>query len=314
MLFLAVALYGGLFAQGFVTPPQSSTVTVHNEVTVQVPPPDPEATAEMAGQSFSGIVVSIIAPTLVGWTNSLLDIPDFFRNTPPDLTYRNPIVREMQDLARRASLALLGLAILGWGVQFVTRGFVEGPWRILIGLVLAAGNLVWWQWGIELNNAINNAIAAPTVGSLVRPHLTVPTLTNDPATAFAPTLTVIATAIVYLLLLFSMFVRLCTVDVLIAVGPLGLFCKAGEATERFYETYVGWSVGVLFSQIMVVITLKLATVMGSLAGGLAGTLLSLGILLLARQMPGVLASKFSQPRSGGGLIRNLAYLRRLVGR
>jgi len=312
---LALAVLFAQIGPPMPQPQPAPVQVIQNNITLQVPEPDPEATAEMAGWSFSGIVVSIIAPTLVNWTNSMLDIPDFFRTTPPDLTYRNSVVRELAELVRRAALGLMLLAIVAWGIQLITRGWVEGPWRILFGAILALGNLVWWQWGIDINNAINTAIAAPTVGSLVRPHLSLPTLTNNPAEAFAPALTVIATAIVYLMLLFSMFIRLCTIDVLIVVGSLALFCKAGEATERFYETYVGWSVGVLFSQIMVTITLRLATVLGAVTGGVAGTLLMLGVLMLATKMPGVLASKFSQSRSGGGgLLRNLTVIRKLIAR
>ena len=84
MLVAALVLF---FAQIGPPAPQPAPVqVVQNNVTLQVPEPDPEATAEMAGWSFSGIVVNIIAPTFVTWTNSMLDIPDFFRTTPPDLT------------------------------------------------------------------------------------------------------------------------------------------------------------------------------------------------------------------------------------
>lgn len=293
--------------------PQPAPIQVRNEITVQVPPPDPEATAEMAGWSFSGIVVNLIAPTLASWTNAILDVPDFIRETPPDLTYRNGVVRELAGVVRLAALGLLLLAVLAWAVQLVTSGAVEMPGRIVLGVALAAGNLVWWQWSIDINNALCRAIGAPSVASLVRPHLTLPTLTTNPVEAFAPALTVIATAVVCLMLVFAMFMRLATIDVLIVVGSLALFAKAGEGTERFYSTYIGWSAGTLLGQIMVVVTLKLATVLGVVAGGVAGTLLGLGVLLLARHMPAALGGKFSQSHGGGGFLR-FALLRRLLTR
>jgi hypothetical protein len=283
---------------GLPAPAPPAQVNVHTDVTLQVPEPDPQAVGDMAGWSFSGIVVTIIAPTLLGWTNSLLDVPDFYRTTPPDLTYKNDAVRAMSDIVRKAALALMGLALVAWAVRAMNGGG-ESPGRIVYGAALALGNLLWWQWGIELNNAICREIAAPELGSIVRPHLTLPTLTQDPAQAFAPALLVIATAIVSFALLFSMLLRLAMVDVLIVVGALALFCKAADGSERFAETYAGWATGTLFSQIMVVVTLKLAIVLGVVTGGVAGTLLTLAVLWLTKSMPGVLASRLGQ--SGGGI-------------
>jgi hypothetical protein len=224
------------------------------------------------------------------------------------------VVRELAGYVRLVALALLGFALISWAVKTMWRGDVTDWGRLILGTALCLGNLVWWQWGIDLNNAINRVIAAPEVGSLIRPHLEVPELTSDPTQAFAPALTVIAAGVVYILLTLTMFLRILTIDILIAIGPLGLFCKTGEATDRFYETYVGWATGTLFSQVMVVIALKLANVFGSVTSGVVGTLMSLGVLWLAMKMPGVLGQKFSQSGSGGGIAQKLYYLRRMIGR
>lgn len=301
MLIGAALLAIGMLQQIFPqppSPPAEANVTVRNEVVVQVPEPDPEATAQMASWSFSGIVVTVIAPTFVKWTNDLLNLPDFIRTTPPDLTYGNSTVSDLAQKVRAVATAIIGLAVLAWALTAMMRGGAESPGRIVYGLVLALGNLTWWKWGIDLNNAITGAIAAPELRSVVR--LEAPSLTGDPTEAFAPAVVVIATAIVCILLIGSMVFRLGFLDILIVLGSLGLICKSAEATDRFAETYIGLATGTLFSQITVVLALKLATVMGIAGGGITSTLLSLVILLLARRMPGLLANRFSQP-SGGGI-------------
>ena len=279
-------------------PPVQTNVNVHSDITVQVPPPDPEVTAQMAGDSFAGIVILQIAPTVTKWANDLLDIPDFVRTTPPDLSYKNSGVLSLASIVRGVAFALIGLSILAWAVPTILRGYGGPPGNIIYGAALAIGNLVWWQWGIELNNRINNAIAAPTLGSIARPHLTVPTLTATPADAFGPAVLVIATAIVVALLVLAMFMRLAFLDILLVAGSLALMAKSTSQTERFAETYISMATGTLFSQIAVVIALKLATILGFVTGGIAGTLLSIAILLLARRMPGLLSSRFN---TGGGI-------------
>lgn len=314
--YLAVLAFVGFMQVGqpLVTPPQNSTVTVHNEVTVQVPPPDPEATAQMAGWSFQGIIVTVMAPTLASWANALLDVPDFYRTTPADLTYGNSGVRALADIVKNVALGLVALIILGWGIS-KSLGQEPSYGRPIFGFVLAIGNLVWWQLGIDLNNKINAEISAPALSSIVKPHLALPTLTGDPSQAFGPALLVIAYAVVLILLLGSLFFRLGLIDILIAAGSLFLLCKGSDQTDNMFSTYVGTATGTLFSQIMVVIALKLAPVLGIGGAGLAGTILGLVVLLLARRMPGFLSSRFAAS-SGGGMGRMTAFvlLRRMIAR
>jgi hypothetical protein len=293
-----------------ITPP--ANVTVQNNVTVQVPEPDPQATADMAAWSFQGIIINVMAPTLVQWTNSLLEVPDFFRTTPPDLTYNHDAVKGMAEVVRTVAFGLFALVVLGFGVALML-GQQPSFGRPLYGAALALGNLFWWQWGVDLNNVINTAIAAPELGSIVRPHLTLPALTTNPAEAFGPALLVVAYAIVCLLLIGAMAFRLGLLDILIVVGSLALLCKGSELSERFTATYASMATGTLFAQTMVVVALKLSAVFGFAGGGLTSTLLGLIVLLLARRMPGLLASRLNS--SGGiGIGRALLVARRVVAR
>jgi hypothetical protein len=306
----------GLFLQ--IGPPMPAPVpppevTVRNEITLTAPDPDPEKTATMGSWAISGFVVNVVAPTAVDWTNALLDVPDFVRTTPPDMSYGNQVVQAMADLVRKVALALMALTIAAWAYQAMVTHSGEGAGTVIYGTALMLGNMVWWRWGIDLNNAINNAVAAPELGSIVRPHLTLPYqgVEGDPTKAFAPAIVVFATFIVTLLLVVSMFARLAFLDFLICAGALALFCKTNDNASHIANTYTGMAVGTLFSQVAVVIMLKLSSAHGFAVGGIAGTILTLSMVLLARSMPGLLSSRFSQ--SGGGIgLRTLILLRRLV--
>lgn len=308
MLGVLLVAGGVLFAQGIGPAPQPAPITVRNEITVQAPPPDPQAIADASITSVQAIVVQLAAPTLVKWVNDLLNIPDIFRTTPPDLTYNNGGVRGVADQVRTVALALAGLAIFAVGMAYAL-GQRPSFGRLIFGIVLAIGNLAFWEIGIGLNNAINNAIAAPDVKSIVSPHLTLPGLTANPVDAFGPAVLVIVYAVVLLLLLLSLAFRLGLIDILIAVGSLGLFCKTTEQTDAFYSRYVTLSVSTLFSQVLIVVALKLAPIIGGLGAGVAGTLLGIVILLLARRMPALLRSAANQSR---GTMLPLLLLRRAV--
>jgi hypothetical protein len=310
---LVAAIGLTIFAQ--IAPPApapapAANVTVRNEIVVEPPPLDPEATAQMAGWSFQGIVVTVVAPTLVGWANSLLDIPDFYRQTPPDLTYGNDGVRAMVSVTRGVAFALVALMLLAWGIA-KAMGQDPPPGRPIFAVVLVIGHLTWWQLGIDLNNRINNAFNAPDIASLARPQLRLPELTNDPAQAFGPAVLVIVYAIVLILLIAAMAFRLGLLDILLVVGPLAFLCKGLEQTDSFFDAYVKQSAGTLFGQVMVVIALKLAPVLGLVGGGLVGTFLGIVVLLLARRMPGWLSNR-AQQSSGVGRIATSLVLRRAL--
>lgn len=306
VLFVVLAQVGP--GSPIVEPPKPPPVNVTNIVNVQAPPPDPQAIADASTQSFQAIVVQLIAPTLVGWANDLLDVADIFRTTPPDLTYNNAGVRALADQVRLVAFALIGLAIFGVGAAYALGQ--QPAWgRLLYAVVLSAGDLVWWQWGIDLNNAINGGIAAPEVKAIVKPHLTLPTLTTNPVEVFGPAVLVIVYAIVALLLLLSLAFRLGLLDILIAIGPLALVCSATEQSQGLFQTYARLAVGTLFSQVLIVVCLKLAPIVGGLGAGVVGTLLGIVILLLARRMPSLLSSAGAQ---GGSRLLPLLLIRRLV--
>lgn len=302
-----------VFAQAgnpIVSPPAPApNVTVRNEITVTAPPPDPQAIADASVQSFQAVVVQLVAPTMVKWVDDLLNVPDFIRTTPPDLTYNNPAVKQLADQVRLVAMAMVALVVLALGISHMLgQGASYG--RGIYAVILAAFDLLWWQIGIDLNNGITNGIAAPPIRDLIKPHLNLPELTSDPAAAFAPAVLVIVYAVVALLLLISLAFRLGLIDILIAIGPLALLCAATEQSSSFQSRYVGLAVGTLFSQVGIVLALRLAPILGTMVSGVAGTILGIAVLLLARQMPSMLAGA---SRSGGGVnLGALVLLRRAI--
>lgn len=288
-----------LFAQGFGPAPQPAPINVRTEVTVSAPPPDPQAIADASTQSFQAIIVQLVAPTLVSWVNDLLNVPDFIRTTPPDLSYNQPAVRGLSEQVKLVAFALMALAIFCAGLKHsLTREADYG--RLAFAAVMIAGELIFWQIGIDLNNGITNGIAAQPIREIIGPHLTLPTLTQDPIAAFGPAVLVIVYAVVALLLMISMAFRLGMIDILIAVGPWAMLCSATEESSSWSQTYWRLAVGTLFGQVLVVVALRLAPILGALGGGIAGTLLGIVVLLLARQMPQMLASQGTRQGSGIG--------------
>ncbi len=303
--------------QGFGPPmpqPQPQPIqVVEQRITVEAPPPDPEAIADASVQSSNAIVVQVIAPTLVKWANDALDTPvDFIRRTPPEWTYDNSAVKKLADLIKNHALALVALILIVWGFAKLL-GQQPTLGKPLYGVLLCIANLTVWQIGIQLNNAICDSIHAPALSELVRPHLQLPTLTSNPVDAFGPALLVCIYAVVAILLTISQAFRLATIDVLIVAGSIALLCKSSEYSDTWGQRYQTLAAGLLFSQVLVVVCLTLAPVLGGIGSGFVATVLGVSVLLLARKIPGWFASSPQQGAPGVGLFKTLV-LRRFLAR
>jgi hypothetical protein len=302
---LGMLTAGAVAAQG-LPGPVPAPVTVRNEVTVQAPPPDPAVVRESAVESGQAIVISVITPPPVQWDNQLLDLPDVWRTTPPDLTYNNPNIRQLAELIRGVSFGLIALAIFAMGASHALGGGLPMQWgRLLFAAVLSVGNLIWWEIGIDLNNAITASIHAPEVATVIRPHLEMPA---DPAQAFGDAVLVLVYAVVALLTLFTLLTRLGLIEVLIAGGSLMLLLYAIEESSHWATGYVRVSVGVTYSQVLIVIGLVTAQVLGTIGTGLAASLVGIAVLLLVRGLPSTLAGMGRSGGSDGGLFGRLVQL------
>jgi hypothetical protein len=303
-----VLFVGGMFFAQVVTPP--STTTIQNNVTVSAPPPDPAAIAEASVQSSEAILLTVVAPPPLQWANDLLGLPNVWTTTPDDLTWNNGPIRDLAGVGLAAALALIALAIFATGMG-QALGQEASYGRLIFAVVLSIGNLAWWQIGVRLNNAICASLQGPDLPSMIRAHLT----TNlDPGTAVGTVILVLIYAIVALLLLFTLLFRLGLVDVLIAVGSLALLCYATPQTEHFASHYARLSAGILLSQILIVLGLRVASVLGTLGnGGVVGTLISIVVLILVRSLPQTIIAGASQRQGSHWGMMALMMLRRRVG-
>jgi hypothetical protein len=284
---------------------------VENRITVEAPPPDPQAIAEASVESAQAIVVQLIAPTLVSWANDAINMADIFTRTPPEWTFQNSTVRSLAlgVTAVAMSLVVLFVVAAAFG-HMLGQGASYG--RLAYGGLLSGLNLLWWEIGITLNNGICAAIAAPTLASIVREHLALPSLTTNPIEAFGPSVLVIVYAAVALMLVFSLVFRLALIDILIVVGSLALVTKSAEQTDSWASRYTSLAAGTVFSQIAIVICLRLAPVLGGIGTGFVGTILGIAVLLLARKMPSLFGA--SHHSGGGSGIGKFLILRRLLFR
>ena len=306
-------------AQGnpIVTPP--STTQTHVDVTVQAPPPDPKAVAEASVQSADSVIVNVLAPLPVGFVKGAVgSFPNVWTQTPPNLTYANGELSSLAGVVRDGSLALSALAVFALGLKLAfTRSAPTG--RLIFGVVMCLGNLAWWQVGIDLNNAINQQISAPTLADLLNPGMTLPKV----ADGTIPTPDVVASAVlaavfavVGFLTMFSLLARLALIDILIVVGPLALITFASEESSNWGSMYARTSVGLTFSQVLITVAFLVAKVLGVLGtSGVLGSIVGIAVLLTIRGLPSMMASgrMTAGPSNGAAFAAILAFGRRALG-
>lgn len=313
-MILAALIAVMLLAQGspIVQPPPvpAPNITVRNELVV--PEPDPKLIADASVQSSEAILLNVIAPPPLAWANDLLGFSNVWTRTPDELTWNNPAVRDLANILLAVAFAMIALAIFANGAGHALGQDVSFG-RLIFAAVLAVGNLGLWEMGIKLNNAICASLSAPDLPTMIRANLVAKL---DPGTAAGTVILTLVYAIVALLLLFNLLFRLGLIDILIAVGSLALLCYATPHTEHLASHYTRLSVGILFSQVLIVLGLRVASVLGSLGnGGVVGTILSIVVLILVRSLPQtMIAGAGAGGRQGNGLgMAALMIIRRRVG-
>lgn len=312
MLALAFAIT--LFAQGNPIAPVPSEVHVTSTTVLQVPPMDPQATAEMATVADQSFIINVVQPIPVQFANEMCSLPDIWRQTPPEWTYQQSAIRTLAIGSSVAGAAFLGLAIFTNGLSTALgQGMSFG--RVIFAAITCAGNLIWWQIGITINNAITSSIGAPDFcGSLIRPHMQPVMTMPDVGQSIAAPVLVIVYAVVSILVLVSMFFRLGMIDVLIALGGLAMIGWADEHTEWIAQWYARFSAGTLFGQVLFVVGLEVARALSGLGTGAAGSLLGICVLLLCRRLPGLLASQGATNGGAHGGLVLMMLARRLITR
>jgi len=311
----AVLLAGWLFAQAvpggnpIVTPPD---IHVTSTTQLVVPPRDPQAIADDAAVANQSLIVNTIQPVPVQWVNELCSMPNIWTTTPPGSTYENADIVRLSTLVLAGSLALGGIVFAASGLEIMGGDDPkERLSRIFYASALAVGNLLWWRWGIDLNNALAGAIAAPDpCGSLIKPHIEL--AHPDPGAAIAEPAQVIVTAVVALLLLFALWFRLGWLNILIVAGSLALMCKADDRTDQIASWYQRLAIGTLYGQVLLAVGLATAKATSSTATGLGSVLVTIVILWICKDLLSTLSSQATSrgSRLGGAVVGTV--MRRLI--
>lgn len=310
-----VAGVGMFFQVPFPQPaPPPAQVTVHNDVTVSAPPPDPQVVAETSATAAQAVFVSVVTPPFVKFANDLMNIPDVVKSTPPRMTYEAAPLNQLGSNMVDWSIPLTVIAIIVLAVARQVGEYTGLGGRVLFAVVMCMGSLLWWRLGIQLNNLICAAIAPPDLTTWGRPTVTEWNPMGNPADQVATAALTIVHAIVLIMLIASMWFRIAFIDIFMVVCALPQILKATPESEHFGTKYDGLAVGLLFSQILVVIGLKVADVLHAEAGAAAsgGTLLVILVLLATRKMPGMLSQigsggKSVVQRAGESLVRRKVF-------
>lgn len=316
LVLVNVALTPVLYAQelpggNLITPPPQE-VHVTNTTVVQVPPFDSEAVSEAAGVANQSLVVNTIQPVPVQWVNSLCAMPNIWTTTPPEYTYGNADIASVSAMTVTAALALSGLALAGIGLVVAFNGDAHRKLgRLALAASLAVGNLLWWEWGIKLNNALTGLISPPDFcGALIHPNIALQT--PDVGTSVATPVLTIVSAVVALMVLISLAFRLGMLEILIVAGPIAMFCWATEWSKHIAHWYQRLAIGTLFGQVLFVIGLRTAHALSSITAGLAGSLMAIVVLLLCRKLLGALSSQQIQNGGSSTGVAMAMLVRRLV--
>jgi hypothetical protein len=274
--------------------PQPAPVVTTN-VTLTAPPPDPAAIAEVSVQSSQSIMAVVIAPPPVQWATEMLNLPDFWRTTPPGMTYEHPEIQSLVHQMEANAWVLVPLALLAVGIAVAVGHYRGMGGRPVFGVIATMGAMVWCRLAIEANNVICAAIGAPDLPSILKGKLEV---ALDPTDVGLVVLTVVW-AIVSLMLMGALVARLFILDVLMVIAPIALACFIAPQTERWGNRWGTLFFGLCFSQILMVIGFKLVGVFVQ-GNGIGWTMFGIIALLTIRKLPGMLANT---PGSDGGTSR-----------
>lgn len=281
--------------------PQPAPVITTN-ITVSAPPPDPQVIAETYVEGSHAVINTVIVPMPVEWANDLLNLPDLWRTTPPDLTYRHPEIVRLLGQMRDNAFPLILLALIAVGISVALARYHGHGGRVIFGIVMASSALMRWQLMIDANNIVCNAIGAPDLKGIVGPRLTA---TFAPDEHIGTVVLTAVYAIVALMLMFSLITRIVLIDVLMVVDALASICWAAPQTEHIAARHIQLSIGLVFSQILIVVGFALVAAFGSVGSGVGGTLLAIAVLLSLRKMPGLLSNLTTDQTGGRSMVQRV---------
>jgi hypothetical protein len=241
---------------------------------------------------------------VVGFMNWLMGSGNIISQTPAELSYANPAVKELWQMMQKAGLAGLAIVTVWSGANLIVHPHIRAPYhgvlelvpRVLLGGILVSTSLGWGSFVIELDNALCRDIggaAMPAWSDLQQ---------QPPGGAVLLNLIAMAIYLVLgLMLLGQMLMRLALVDALLVIAPLALLCWVVPQTYGWARLWFSTFFGTVLVQAIQVLVLRLGAdliqrlppMLGSIAanpsdGGhvwLTTLLLGMAVLQLTRKVP-----------------------------
>ncbi len=288
--------------------------------------PDPKAWAADVFSQTLVTMLSTIAQSLKGMLGGTPGGPlDVLTQTPPGASYGNPAVTQLWGTLRAIANGALALLAVWGGYSVIVGQQTNTPYheamellpRLALGALVANTSLWWGQLGIDLGNALCQAVGTTGLPAWQ-------SVTSSPGQALLDVILTLVYLVLGILLFIQMLMRLALVDVMLVVSPLALVCWILPQTQGWAKRWLFFYVGAVSVQFFQVLALQLGSgVINSLAPGPQQAVgpsmfLAMAVLLLTLRLPSmfihhsadgmaVLRSTFvaqrmvqsSLPRSGG---------------
>lgn len=238
-------------------------------------------------------LIAVAANWLHAALGEALGGANFLTQTPPEWTYGLGAVTEAAGFVRGVANAGLVLTVLWLGITMVIGRQTGAPYheameivpRVALGALFVNTAEQWSRLGIEANNALSVAV---NYASGLPGWEAINALDRTAIEGIA----VLAYLVIGVVLLLQLLLRLALINVLYVAAPLALLCWVLPITQRWARLWTTLFAGVVFSQFLQVLALKLGGALLGLAGvqgGLIPLLLGLATLVLAIKIPGLVA-------------------------
>ena len=235
-----------------------------------------------------------------------------FTGTPPEYTYKHPIVDKAWKLMFSITVFLLVLILawLGWNV--IIQDHVGSPragWRelvprVFLGLVAAASSLFWCALIIDLADALSAYVVANLglqPADLARSALTPFRLilaSASPGMLLAVVVVYVIYVFFVLVLLVQMLLRIALINILIALGPIAMGLWIVPHTSSWGKHWLRLFMTAVFQQTIQLLAVALslgflnehATITATMSAGdvVWSLLLSVGFIYMATKVPTML--------------------------
>jgi len=228
--------------------------------------------------------------------------------TPPELTYTNGVVQQLQTVTLTAAWVALALVIAWAGLQVLTRStlgglsFEEAFSRVVIGAAMLGGVRLGTGWALDGMNRLSAAVLeAHVYGNVLK-------VTVDLLDGGAGLVLTLFAELAALWLYLVMWGRIVLLDILLVFAPLAITCWILPQTRGWWSVWVrqffGWALVGPAVTLLLVLGLAISGSLGNgdPSGRLAALLLSTAVFIVgALKVPSMVVSGWGQTVTSGAV-------------